>query len=63
MTSNPENSVVQDCLKKEEALSLLKENCENFLKMSHDEKSEGLKINYLLGIVKLSDNFYIYSYI
>ena len=48
-------------LEKDEALKLLKENCKNFLKMSQEEKSEGLKINYLLGIIKLSDNLQIDS--
>lgn len=43
----------------EEAFQLLKENCQNFLKMSQEEKSEGIKINYLLGLIQLSDNLKI----
>ena len=46
-------------LKSGEALKLLKENCKLFLEMSSQERSEGLKINYLLGLVKLSDNLKI----
>ena len=48
-------------LEKDEALKILKENCQNFLKMSQEEKSEGLKINYLLGLMKLSNNLEIDS--
>ena len=48
-----------ETLKKEEALKLLKENCEVYLKMNSQERSEGLKINYLLGLIKLSDNLKI----
>lgn len=43
----------------EEAFQLLKENCQNFLKMSQEEKSEGIKINYLLGLIQLCDNLKI----
>ena len=48
-----------EILKKEEALKLLKENCEAYLEMNSQERSEGLKINYLLGLIKLSDNLKI----
>ena len=46
-------------LEKDEALKILKENCQNFLKMSQEEKSEGIKINYLLGLIQLCDNLKI----
>ena len=45
----------------EEAFLILRENCQNFLKMSQEEKSEGIKINYLLGLIKLCDNLKIDS--
>ena len=48
-------------LDRNEAFKILKENCQNFLKMSQEEKSEGLKINYLLGLTKLSNNLNIDS--
>ena len=46
-------------LKSEEALKLFQENCKNYLIMNSQERSEGLKINYLLGLIKLSDNLKI----
>ena len=48
-------------IEKDDAFKILKENCQNFLKMSQDEKSEGIKINYLLGLIKLSNNLKIDS--
>ena len=48
-------------IEKDDAFKILKENCQNFLKMSQEEKSEGIKINYLLGLVKLSQNLKIDS--
>ena len=60
-TTQKEQGNPAGILEKDEALKLLKENCKNFLKMSQEEKSEGLKINYLLGIIKLSDNLQIDS--
>ena len=48
-------------IEKDDAFKILKENCQNFLKMSQEEKSEGIKINYLLGLIKLSDNLKIDS--
>ena len=48
-----------EILKKEEALEILKENCKKYLEMNSQERSEALKINYLLGLMKLSDNLKI----
>ena len=48
-------------IEKDDAFKILKENCQNFLKMSQEEKSEGIKINYLLGLIKLSHNLKIDS--
>ena len=48
-------------LNREEALNTLKENCRNFLKVSQEEKSENIKINYLLGLINLSDSLKIDS--
>ena len=48
-------------IEKDDAFKILKENCQNFLKMSQEEKSEGIKINYLLGLLKLSQNLKIDS--
>ncbi len=60
MSDNQKEGNIQN-LDREEALKTLKENCQNFLKVSQDEKSEGIKINYLLGLIKLSDNLKIDS--
>ena len=62
MSSNQlEEGATAGILKKDEAFKMLKENCKNFLKMSLEEKSEGVKINYLLGLINLSDNLNIDS--
>ena len=62
MSANPiEERKDTQGINKEEAFQILKENCKNFLKMSQEEKSEGVKINYLLGLIKLSDNLKIDS--
>ena len=62
MSTNPiEEGKATQGMDKEEAFQILKENCKNFLKMSQEEKSEGVKINYLLGLIKLSDNLKIDS--
>ena len=62
MSSNQiEEGTTADILNKDEAFKILKENCKNFLKMSQEEKSEGLKINYLLGLINLSNNLNIDS--
>lgn len=42
-----------------EILTVLKDNCQNFIKMSQDEKSEGIKINYFIGLNKLCDSLKI----
>ena len=60
MSDNQKEGNIEN-LDREEALKTLKENCQNFLKVSQDEKSEGIKINYLLGLIKLSDNLKIDS--
>lgn len=36
--------------KQEEPIKILLKYCNNFIKMSNDEKSEGIKINYWMGI-------------
>ena len=46
-------------VKQEEGLKLLKKNCEIYLEMNSKERSEGIKIHYLLGLIKLSDNLKI----
>ena len=62
MSSNQKEEGTTACiLNKDEAFKMLKENCKNFLKMSQEEKSEGLKINYLLGLINLSNNLNIDS--
>ena len=62
MSSNQiEEGKTVGILNKDEAFKILKENCKNFLKMSKEEKSEGLKINYLLNLINLSDNLNIDS--
>ena len=48
-----------DKVKQEEALKLLKKNCEIYLDMNSKERSESIKIYYLLGLIKLSDNLKI----
>ena len=48
-----------ETLNSEQALNILKENCLNYLEMSSQERSEGIKINYLLGLIKLSANLKI----
>ena len=48
-------------VKQEEGLKLLKKNCEIYLEMNSKERSEGIKIHYLLGLIKLSDNLKIYD--
>ena len=62
MSSNQiEEGTTAGILNKDEAFKILKENCKNFLKMSKEEKSEGLKINYLLNLINLSNNLNIDS--
>ena len=46
-------------VKQEDTLKLLKKNCEIYLEMNSKERSEGIKIHYLLGLIKLSDNLKI----
>ena len=58
MSENQKEGSIQN-LNRNDALTTLKENCQNFLKVSQEEKSEGIKINYLLGLIKLSDNLKI----
>ena len=60
MSENQKEGSIQN-LNRNDALTTLKENCQNFLKVSQEEKSEGIKINYLLGLIKLSDNLKIDS--
>ena len=60
MSENQKEGNIQN-LNRNDALTTLKENCQNFLKVSQEEKSEGIKINYLLGLIKLSDNLKIDS--
>ena len=57
--SNKRNQEKDETLNSEQALSILKENCQNYLEMNSQEKSEGIKINYLLGLIKLSVNLKI----
>ena len=60
-TPPKEEGKATESLDREDAFKILKENCQNFLKMSQEEKSEGIKINYLLGLTKLSNNLNIDS--
>ena len=60
MSDNQKEGNIQN-LDRNEALKTLRENCQNFLKVSQNEKSEGIKINYLLGLIQLSDNLKIDS--
>ena len=48
-----------ELLKPEEALKIFKENCKIYLEMNTQERSESLKINYLIGLIKLSVNLKI----
>ena len=48
-----------ELLKPEEALKIFKENCKIYLEMNTQERSESLKINYLIGLIKLSANLKI----
>ena len=57
--SDKRNQEKDETLNSEQALSILKENCQNYLEMNSQEKSEGIKINYLLGLIKLSVNLKI----
>ena len=57
--SDKRNQKKDETLNSEQALSILKENCQNYLEMNSQEKSEGIKINYLLGLIKLSVNLKI----
>ena len=49
----------EETLNSDQALNILKENCQNYLEMNSQERSEGIKINYLLGLIKLSGNLKI----
>ena len=59
MSETEKKSQEAESLKQNEALNLLKENCKYFFEMSTLEKSDGLKINYLSGLIKLSRNLKI----
>ena len=50
-----------DELDKQEALSIFEENCLRFSKICEEEKSEYVKINYLLSLEKLAQNLKIDS--
>ena len=54
-----DNRNKEETLTSEDALNLLKQNFKNYLEMNSQEKSEGIKINYLIGLIKLSDNLKI----
>ena len=60
-TSPKQEEKAEGSLDRDAAFRILKENCENFLNMSQKEKSEGIKINYLLGLAKLSNKLNIDS--
>ena len=49
----------EETLNSDQALNILKENCQNYLEMNSQERSEGITINYLLGLIKLSGNLKI----
>ena len=57
--SDKRNQEKEETLNSEQALNILKENCQNYLEMNSQERSEGIKINYLLGLIKLSANLKI----
>ena len=54
-----DNRIKEETLNSEDALNMFKKNCRTFLEMNSQEKSEGIKINYLIGLIKLSDNLKI----
>ena len=54
-----DNRLKEETLNSEDALNMFKKNCKSFLDMNSQEKSEGIKINYLIGLIKLSDNLKI----
>ena len=49
------NQGAEDKINKEEAIKLFTKNCTNFNKMNQEEKCEGIKINFISSLEKLSN--------